>query len=162
MYLAADERDEGRWIAGEIERRRAGGTSYDDMAVFYRTNAQSRMLEDMLLRAGVPYRIVGGTRFFDRAEIRDVMAYLTLVVNPADDIAAKRVVNVPRRGVGKSTVERVEQFAREMDMPFLDAAELAIVDPELRASAQRARGRVRRAASRRRAPTRATCARSSR
>ena len=82
VYLAADERDEGRWIAGEIERRRAGGTSYDDMAVFYRTNAQSRMLEDMLLRAGVPYRIVGGTRFFDRAEIRDVMAYLTLVVNP--------------------------------------------------------------------------------
>ena len=140
VYLAADERDEGRWIAGEIERRRAGGTSYDDMAVFYRTNAQSRMLEDMLLRAGVPYRIVGGTRFFDRAEIRDVMAYLTLVVNPADDIAAKRVVNVPRRGVGKSTVERVEQFAREMDMPFLDAAELAIVDPELRASAQRALG----------------------
>ena len=101
VYLAADERDEGRWIAGEIERRRAAGTSYDDMAVFYRTNAQSRMLEDMLLRAGVPYRIVGGTRFFDRAEIRDVMAYLTLVVNPADDIAAKRVVNVPRRGVGK-------------------------------------------------------------
>ena len=140
VYLAADERDEGRWIAGEIERRRAGGTSYDDMAVFYRTNAQSRMLEDMLLRAGVPYRIVGGTRFFDRAEIRDVMAYLTLVVNPADDIAAKRVVNVPRRGVGKSTVERVEQFAREMDMPFLDAAELAIVDPELRASTQRALG----------------------
>ena len=140
VYLAADERDEGRWIAGEIERRRAGGTSYDDMAVFYRTNAQSRMLEDMLLRAGVPYRIVGGTRFFDRAEIRDVMAYLTLVVNPADDIAAKRVVNVPRRGVGKSTVERVEQFAREMDMPFLDAAELTIVDPELRASTQRALG----------------------
>ena len=68
------------------------------------------------------------------------MAYLTLVVNPADDIAAKRVVNVPRRGVGKSTVERVEQFAREMDMPFLDAAELAIVDPELRASTQRALG----------------------
>ena len=140
VYLAADERDEGRWIAGEIERRRAAGTSYDDMAVFYRTNAQSRMLEDMLLRAGVPYRIVGGTRFFDRAEIRDVMAYLTLVVNPADDIAAKRVVNVPRRGVGKSTVERVEQFAREMDMPFLEAAELAIVDPELRASTQRALG----------------------
>ena len=94
------------------------------------------MLEDMLLRAGVPYRIVGGTRFFDRAEIRDVMAYLTLIVNPADDIAAKRVVNVPRRGVGKSTVERVEQFGREMDMPFIEAAELAIVDPELRASAQ--------------------------
>ena len=92
--MAADERDEGRWIAGEIEKQRAAGLSYNQVAVFYRTNAQSRMLEDMLLRAGVPYRIVGGTRFFDRAEIRDVMAYLTLVVNPADDIAAKRVINV--------------------------------------------------------------------
>lgn len=134
VYMATDERDEGRWIAGEIEKQRAGGLSYNQMAVFYRTNAQSRMLEDMLLRAGVPYRIVGGTRFFDRAEIRDVMAYLTLIVNPADDIAAKRVINVPRRGIGKTTIERIEQFGREMDMPFMEAAELAIVDPELRAS----------------------------
>lgn len=134
VYLAADERDEGRWIAGEIEKQRSAGLSYNQVAVFYRTNAQSRMLEDMLLRAGVPYRIVGGTRFFDRAEIRDVMAYLTLIVNPADDIAAKRVVNVPRRGIGKTTIERIEQFGREMDMPFIEAAELAIVDPELRAS----------------------------
>ncbi|OUO90013.1 DNA helicase UvrD [Gordonibacter sp. An230] len=138
VYMASDERDEGRWIAGEIEKQRAAGLTYNQMAVFYRTNAQSRMLEDMLLRAGVPYRIVGGTRFFDRAEIRDVMAYLTLVVNPADDIAAKRVINVPRRGVGKTTVERIEQFSREMGMPFLEAAELAIVDPELRASARQA------------------------
>ncbi len=134
VFMAADERDEGRWIAGEIEKQRAAGLSYNQTAVFYRTNAQSRMLEDMLLRAGVPYRIVGGTRFFDRAEIRDVMAYLTLVVNPADDIAAKRVINVPRRGIGKTTVERIEQFAREMDMTFMEGAELAIVDPELRAS----------------------------
>ena len=140
VYLATDERDEGRWIAGEIDRRRAEGTSYNNMAVFYRTNAQSRMLEDMLLRAGVPYRIVGGTRFFDRAEIRDVMAYLTLVVNPADDIAAKRVVNVPRRGIGKTTIERIDQYGREMSMPFLTAAELAVVDPGIRASTRNAVG----------------------
>ena len=113
---------------------------YNQVAVFYRTNAQSRMLEDMLLRAGVPYRIVGGTRFFDRAEIRDVMAYLTLVVNPADDIAAKRVINTPRRGIGKSTVERIEQFAREMDMTFMEGAEIAVADPELRAAARRSVG----------------------
>lgn len=138
IYMATDERDEGRWIAGEIEKQRSGGLTYDQMAVFYRTNAQSRMLEDMLLRAGVPYRIVGGTRFFDRAEIRDVMAYLTLVINPSDDIAAKRVINVPRRGVGKTTIERIEQFAREMDMTFMDAAELVIVDPELRAATRKA------------------------
>ncbi|MEE0845019.1 MAG: UvrD-helicase domain-containing protein [Eggerthellaceae bacterium] len=137
VYMASDERDEGRWIAGEIERQHGAGLSYNQMAVFYRTNAQSRMLEDMLLRAGVPYRIVGGTRFFDRAEIRDVMAYLTLVINPSDDIAAKRVINVPRRGIGKTTIERIEQFAVEMDMPFLEAAELAIVDPEIRAAARK-------------------------
>ena len=119
VYLASDERDEGRWIAGEIEKRRRAGVSYDQIAVFYRTNAQSRMLEDMLLRAGVPYRIVGGTRFFDRQEIRDVMAYLTLVVNPSDDVAAKRVINVPRRGIGKSTVERVEQSARGGGLTFM-------------------------------------------
>ena len=140
VYLATDERDEGRWIAGEIDRRRSEGTSYNNMAVFYRTNAQSRMLEDMLLRAGVPYRIVGGTRFFDRAEIRDVMAYLTLVMNPADDIAAKRVVNVPRRGIGKTTIERIDQYGREMNMPFLTAAELAVVDPDIRASTRNAVG----------------------
>ncbi|MCI8452455.1 MAG: UvrD-helicase domain-containing protein [Eggerthellaceae bacterium] len=138
VYLATDERDEGRWIAGEIERRHAEGLSYEDVAVFYRTNAQSRMLEDMLLRAGVPYRIVGGVRFFDRAEIRDVMAYLTLVVNPADDIAAKRVINVPRRGIGKTTIERIEQFGREMGLSFMDAAELVVADPEVRAATRNA------------------------
>ena len=85
--MASDERDEGRWIAAEIEHQRSQRAfPYDEIAVFYRTNAQSRSIEDMLPCAGVPYRIVGGTRFFDRAEIRDVMAYLTLLVNPADDI----------------------------------------------------------------------------
>ena len=68
--------------------------------MFYRTNAQSRILEDMFLRAGVPYKIVGGTRFFDRAEIRDVMAYLKMIVNPADEMSVKRVINTPRRGIG--------------------------------------------------------------
>ena len=140
VYLASDERDEGRWIAGEIEKRRRAGVGYDQIAVFYRTNAQSRMLEDMLLRAGVPYRIVGGTRFFDRAEIRDVMAYLTLAVNPADDIAAKRVINVPRRGIGKSTVEHIEQSAYAQGLTFMEAAELSIVDEGLRPAARKAVG----------------------
>ena len=138
VYLATDERDEGRWIAGEIEKRRSAGDSYNNMAVFYRTNAQSRMLEDMLLRAGVPYRIVGGTRFFDRAEIRDVMAYLTLVINPADDIAAKRVINTPRRGIGKTTIEYIEHEARLSGQTFLEATELAIADEALRLSTRKA------------------------
>ena len=97
VFQAADERDEGRWIGAQIEKLHDKGTSYDDVAVFYRTNAQSRVLEDMFLRAGVPYKLVGGTRFFDRAEIRDVMAYLKLVLNPDDDVSAHRIVNTPRR-----------------------------------------------------------------
>lgn len=140
VFMATDERDEGRWIASEIEKRRADGIGYNQIAVFYRTNAQSRMVEDMLLRAGVPYRIVGGTKFFDRAEIRDVMAYLTLVVNPADDIAAKRVINVPRRGIGKTTIEHIETYARENRMTFMEAAELSITNESIRLATRKAVG----------------------
>ena len=138
VFMASDERDEGRWIAGQIDKRHDEGLSYEQIAVFYRTNAQSRMLEDMFLRAGVPYRIVGGTRFFERQEISDVMAYLTLAVNPADDMAAQRVINVPRRGIGRTTIERISEIARENDTTFMNAAELAIVDEELRPASRRA------------------------
>lgn len=138
VYMASDERDEGRWIASEIEKQHAVGIPYDQIALFYRTNAQSRMLEDMLLRAGVPYRLVGGTRFFDRAEIRDVMAYLNLVVNPANDIAAHRVINVPRRGIGKTTIEHIDYVARENECTFLQAAELCTADDAIRLSTRKA------------------------
>lgn len=138
VYMASDERDEGRWIASEIEKQHAAGIPYDQIALFYRTNAQSRMLEDMLLRAGVPYRLVGGTRFFDRAEIRDVMAYLNLVVNPANDIAAHRVINVPRRGIGKTTIEHIDYVARENECTFLQAAELCTADDAIRLSTRKA------------------------
>ncbi|MBE6471032.1 MAG: DNA helicase UvrD [Coriobacteriaceae bacterium] len=140
VYLAADERDEGRWIAGEIEIRHGDGVPYNEMAVFYRTNAQSRMLEDMLLRAGVPYRIVGGTRYFDRAEIRNVMAYLVLAVNPADDMAALRVVNVPRRGIGRTTIEAVQAIQARERLCFMDAAALAVADESIRAASRKALG----------------------
>lgn len=127
-YQAGDERDEGRWIAGEIDKQRSAGVSYDDMAVFYRTNAQSRILEDMFLRAGVPYKIVGSTRFFDRAEIRDVMAYLKMIVNPADEMSVKRVINTPRRGIGSTSIEKIEQLARENGCSFFQACELACAE----------------------------------
>ena len=140
VFMASDERDEGRWIAGQIEKRHGAGLSYEQMAVFYRTNAQSRMLEDMFLRAGVPYRIVGGTRFFERKEVQDVMAYLTLAVNPADDMAATRVINEPKRGIGKTSIERIQQVARENDTTFMNAAELAVIDEQLRPAARRAIG----------------------
>lgn len=138
VYSATDERDEGRWIASEIERQHGEGMSYNQIAVFYRTNAQSRMLEDMLMRAGVPYRLIGGTRFFDRAEIRDVMAYLNLVVNPANDVAAHRVINVPKRGIGKTTVEHIDYVARETGITFLQAAELCIADDQIRSATRKA------------------------
>lgn len=127
-FQASDERDEGRWIAGEIEKLHAKGTSYDDIAVFYRTNAQSRILEDMFLRAGVPYKIVGGTRFFDRAEIRDVMAYLKMIVNPADEMSVKRVINTPRRGIGSTSIQKIEQLARDNHCSFFQACEIACAE----------------------------------
>lgn len=138
VYSATDERDEGRWIASEIEHQHGEGMSYNQIAVFYRTNAQSRMLEDMLMRAGVPYRLIGGTRFFDRAEIRDVMAYLNLVVNPVNDVAAHRVINVPKRGIGKTTVEHIDYVARETGITFLQAAELCIADDQIRSATRKA------------------------
>ena len=138
VFLAADERDEGRWIAAMADDLHAKGSRYSDIAIFYRTNAQSRILEDMFLRAGVPYRIVGGTRFFDRAEIRDVTAYLKVIVNPADDVSCMRVINTPRRGIGKTTIERISLTAMQRDIPFLEAARSEALDPACRAATRRA------------------------
>ena len=141
VFVASDERDEGRWVAGEIEKLKSDGASYNQMAVFYRTNAQSRVIEDMLgIRVGVPYRIVGGTKFFDRKEIRDVMAYLSLVVNPADDVSFERVVNTPKRGIGKGTIEQMEEVARTFHMPMLEAAETLVADETVRPSARKSIG----------------------
>ena len=130
-YQASDERDEGRWIAGEIEKLHVMGWSYDDCAVFYRTNAQSRVLEDMFLRAGIPYKMAGGTRFFDRQEIRDTMAYLKMVVNPSDDVAVKRVINTPRRGIGTTSIQKIEALAVAYHVTFFQACELACAEEGL-------------------------------
>jgi DNA helicase-2/ATP-dependent DNA helicase PcrA len=129
-YLASDERDEARFVAAEIESLvRKEGRAYTDFAIFYRTNAQSRALEDALLRAGVPYRIVGGTRFFDRTEVRDVTAYLKVIANPSDEISLKRIINTPRRGIGDTTAERVESDARERSVNFEQALRDAVENP---------------------------------
>ncbi|MBA4370874.1 MAG: hypothetical protein C0418_04770 [Coriobacteriaceae bacterium] len=126
-YHASDEHDEARFVAGEIERLlRDEGRSYSDFAVFYRTHAQSRVLEDVFLRLGVPYRIVGGTRFFERAEIRDVMAYLRLGVNPADPVALKRIINTPKRGIGDATVEKIEFEAARAGITLWEACRRAV------------------------------------
>jgi len=121
-YRAEDEYDEAAWVATEIGRlREFEGLDAGDVAVFYRTNAQSRALEEELVRAAIPYKVVGGTRFYDRREVKDLLAYLRVVANPSDEVSARRVVNVPRRGVGDASVERVARFARDRGLSFAEA-----------------------------------------
>ena len=111
-YLATDEHDEAAFVAVEIDRlRETEGCRYRDMAVFYRTNAQSRVIEEVFTRFGIPYRVVGGLRFYERREIKDILSYLRVAVNPADSASIRRVINVPRRGVGDKTVQAVDAHA---------------------------------------------------
>jgi len=113
-YEAVDERDEARFVLAMAERlRQAEEMQYRDCAVFYRTHAQSRSFEEECIRSNVPYRIFGGIRFYERKEIKDILAYLRLVVNPNDDISLRRILNVPRRGIGETALARAEQIARE-------------------------------------------------
>ncbi|MEJ2481682.1 MAG: UvrD-helicase domain-containing protein [Gemmatimonadota bacterium] len=120
----ADERAEAAWVVGELERS-SGGFRPDEATILYRTNAQSRPFEDALRRARLPYRIVGGVRFYDRREIKDVFAYLQLVVNSADEAAFSRAVSWPRRGVGSVTLEKLRRAASERRITLLEAAERA-------------------------------------
>jgi DNA helicase-2/ATP-dependent DNA helicase PcrA len=138
---AMDERDEAEWIIEEIATRRsspARSCMLRDVAILYRTNAQSRALEDALRRRGYPYRLVGAVRFYDRREIRDLMAYLKLIANPRDDEAFRRAVGVPKRGLGETTVEQVEAVARENGLSMIEIAErtplLGALRPAARAS----------------------------
>lgn len=111
-YHADDESDEAQYVANEIARLHDHEqVRYDEMAVFYRANAQSRVLEEFLLRVGIPYKVVGGTRFYDRREIKDAIAYLRAIVNPTDEVSVKRIVNVPKRGVGDSSIGKLDAWA---------------------------------------------------
>jgi superfamily I DNA/RNA helicase len=121
-----DEHAEARFVAGEIERLVDEGTSRNEVAVFYRTNAQSRVLEDTLVRAQIGYQVIGGTKFYERAEIKDAIAYLTVLVNPRDVVSFGRVVNSPRRGIGTTSMSRVIGWANTAGITVWDAA----VDPE--------------------------------
>jgi len=120
-FRADDEDDEARWVVGQLRRMHDGGRPWTDMAVFYRTNAQSRAVEAQLVTMGVPYKVVGGLRFYDRREVRDAMAYLRLAANPADEVAARRVLNVPKRGVGDTSVARVDAHAAASGTAFIEA-----------------------------------------
>ena len=120
-FHADDEVDESQYVAGELAQLHDSGSyRWDDMAVFYRTNAQSRVLEEYFGRVGIPYKVVGGTRYYDRKEIKDALAYLKAVANPADEVSVKRVVNVPKRGIGDTSIAKIDAFAQLHNMTFTD------------------------------------------
>ena len=136
-----DEHAEARFVVSEIERLVDEGGSRDDIAVFYRANAQSRVLEDMLVRYGVSYQVIGGTRFYERAEVKDAMAYLTLLVNQSDTVAFGRVVNSPRRGIGQTSQARLVGYANTIGSPVWEVAIAPERVPGLATAAVKAVGR---------------------
>lgn len=121
-YRANDEQDEALFVARTIDQLTREGYSHKDFAVLYRTNAQSRTVEEALLKANIPYTMVGGTKFYSRKEIRDVISYLNLIANPSDNISYERVVNEPKRGVGPGTVEKIRNFAASQNVSLLEAS----------------------------------------
>ncbi len=125
-YYASDEGDEATFVASTVSQlTRDTGAMFSDTAVLYRTNAQSRVIEESFMRLGVPYQVVGGTKFYDRREVRDALAYMRVVANPADEVSVKRVLNVPKRGVGDTSVARIDEFARQEGISFIEAARRA-------------------------------------
>ena len=129
-YVADDEHDEARFVAEEIDRLADAGGAYrpGDVAVFYRTNAQSRVFEEVFIRVGLPYKVVGGVRFYERREVKDALAYLRMLVNPDDEVSLRRILNVPKRGIGDRAEACVEALAA------------ARADQLLRGAAPRRRG----------------------
>jgi DNA helicase II / ATP-dependent DNA helicase PcrA len=124
-YYAEDEHDEARWLVQEVHRLHDEAYRWGDVAVFYRTNAQSRVVEEELVRAEVPYRVIGGTRFYERREVKDALAYLRAVINPTDEVSLKRIVNVPKRGVGDTSLGRIDAWAASHGVTFAEALDHA-------------------------------------
>lgn len=123
-YRAQSEHDEAYYVVKQIEKQRqAHGYAYGDFAILYRTNAQSRLIEETFMKSSIPYTMVGGHKFYDRMEIRDLLGYLTLVANPDDSLSFERVVNVPKRGIGATSLNKLRQFAADMGWSLMKAAE---------------------------------------
>ncbi|TGU74454.1 ATP-dependent DNA helicase PcrA [Geomonas terrae] len=131
-----NEWEEARLVCREIERFLSEGGDLSEVAVFYRTNAQSRVIEDAMVAASVPYHMVGGVRFYARLEVKDILAYLKVLDNPADDVSLKRIINTPPRGIGNTTVQRIAEFANEKGIPFHDAMLEGAYGPLLPAAAK--------------------------
>ena len=125
-YRAEDERDEATWVSSEILRLHASdGLTWGDFAVFYRTNAQSLPLETSMKFSGIPYKVVGGAKFYDRREIKDILAYVRVLANPDDEVSARRIVNVPKRGIGDTSVARLAAWAQLEHVSFSEAIDRA-------------------------------------
>jgi DNA helicase-2/ATP-dependent DNA helicase PcrA len=137
-YEAEDEHDEAGYIADEVERLQGEGFNLSDIAVFYRTNAMSRVIEDVLVRRSVPYTVVGSVKFYDRKEIKDAIAYLRALVNPEDEVSLKRIINEPRRGIGDTTIAHVDRFSQARKVSFAEGLRLAGEIPQLNARARTA------------------------
>ena len=137
-YQAENEHDEAAYVVEEVERLHEQGLGYGKVVVFYRTNAQSRTLEEVFVKAGLPYKIVGGVKFYDRREVKDLLAYLKATVNPLDTVSLRRVLNVPRRGIGDTSERAIDRFATEEGIPFGDALRRAGEIPGLGARQGRA------------------------
>ncbi|RTZ93451.1 MAG: ATP-dependent DNA helicase PcrA [Deltaproteobacteria bacterium] len=129
LYEAGDEEDEARWVIEKIQDLSASGFPWHSFAVFYRTNAQSRVFEERLIRSGIPYQIFGGFKFYDRKEIKDLLAYLKCLVNPGDELAVRRAVAAPSRGIGKGTLDQIKTFSITHNLPFLEAMGKISEDP---------------------------------
>jgi len=131
-YVADDERDEAQFIADEIDRLAdTGSAAAKDVAVFYRTNAQSRVFEEVFIRVGLPYRVVGGVRFYERKEIKDALAYLRVLINPRDDVSLRRILNEPKRGIGDRAEASISMLAQRLDVSFWEALTRADEAPDL-------------------------------
>ncbi|MBP3623879.1 MAG: UvrD-helicase domain-containing protein, partial [Oscillospiraceae bacterium] len=139
LYVADNENDEAQYVASKIMAAYGQGANWRDHAVLYRMNAQSNQLEYAFKRNGIPYRIIGGTRFFDRAEVKDVLAYLSLIASTADDLRLSRIINSPPRGIGERTVETVRQLAADNDCAMFEILSHADRYPELQRPAIRLR-----------------------
>ena len=139
-FEAEDEHDEAGFVVDEIERLKTAGHNLSDVAVFYRTNAMSRVIEDVFVRRAMPYTVVGSVKFYDRKEIKDAVAYLRTVVNPQDEVSVKRIINEPRRGIGDTTIAHVDRFSQAQGIPFFEGLRRAGEINQLNGRAQAAIG----------------------
>ncbi len=137
-YLAHHERDEAQFIADTITKlNTVYCTPYGDIAILYRTNTQSRVIEEAFMKCGIPYVIVGGLKFYDRKEIKDILSYLRVIFNPSDSVSLRRIINVPRRGLGDTTINRLDEYALEHNMTLFDVVSNPDLVPGLTARAKR-------------------------